>query len=155
MPEKTWLFCSISFFMSPLSPANTSWCPLKNKNWGKIDRQSFCRQNKFPSEWKIAVTYSMGACSSRGTHEISTVFFSLTHTHTLYFFDVIVLARTEGDKTEPFIKRQGRSEKQSQIWCKASLGSCYFIEDGGQNRRPHPACGPTLTNQTWQSPSLF
>lgn len=76
--------------------------------------------------------------------------------HTQEFsFDVSVRTRTEGDKTQPLIKRQRHSGKLSQIWSKASLGSCHFMEDGGQNTRLPPACGLVLTNPIWQSPSLL
>lgn len=100
----------------------------------------------------------MGAFSSQGdswnSHCLSL---SLAHTPFITYprvsFDVSVLTRTEGDKTQPLIKRQEHSEKQSQIWSQASLGSCHFMENGGQNIRLPPACAPALTNQT--SPSLL
>lgn len=122
--KKPWLFCPISFFMSSLSPASPSWHPLKNKNGRKKERRgenrspSFCRHNTLPPQWTIAVTYTVGACISQGTHEISTVSLTLSLAHTPFiiypkvFFDVSELARAEGDETEPLIKRQGHSEKQ-------------------------------------------
>lgn len=113
------------------------------------NRSFFCRQNTLQNEELLLHTVWV---------PVATVFLSLTHTPIItypkVFLDVSVLTRTEGDETEPLIKRQGQSEMSSQIWSQEPLGSLYFIKDGGQNRGPHAACGLTLTNQTWQSPSL-
>lgn len=49
-----------------------------------------------------------------------------------FFFDVSVLVRSRGPKTEPW----------NEAKCQVSLGGCHFVEDGGHKRGPHPACGP-------------
>lgn len=142
MPENPWLFRSVFLFMSPLTPAKASWHPLKNKIRGEKNRSpSFCRQKTLPP--------------SQGTHDPLSV--SPSHTHPLFikhskvFFDASMLTRTEGDKTQPWIKRQGQSEEYSQIWTQASPGTCPEMEV--RTMGPHPACGPTITNQTRLSAS--
>lgn len=114
------LFYSISFFMPSLLPASHTWFPLKNKHgtkkawWGKIDCHLSAGRIHFLSEWTIAVTCCMGACISQGTGECPFLPQYTVHyqTTTKVFFHVSTLARTEGDKTEPFINRQGLTEKQ-------------------------------------------